>query len=155
MPMWLICSCWRACCQNTSGTTITLPFMMTQSVTAMSSLNVQYGLMFCCTWSLCSGQPYMIYSLRHCMCWSWQVTCCSSWIVIHSGLLVVVCIALIPNCIPGISASLSLLWFIWIASLLWIGLVQACIRFSLCIDVFWISWSLCDNVCSIFFEYCN
>ena len=45
--MWLICSCWSACC-NTSGTTLHLPFMMTPSMTAMSSLNVQCGPMSCC-----------------------------------------------------------------------------------------------------------
>ena len=37
-----------------------LPFMMTPSITALSSLNDQYGLMSWCSWSLLSGQPAII-----------------------------------------------------------------------------------------------
>ena len=109
---------------------------MTLSMTAMSSLKVQYGLMSCCNWSLCSGQPCMIYSLRHCTFWSSDVIYCSSCIVIHSSMLVAVCIALILNCIPGISASLFWLWFCLDSQSATKRSFQACIWFSLCIDVF-------------------
>ena len=191
MPMWVTCSCWSTCCHNTSGTTICLPFLIALLMTAMSSLNVQYGLMSCCTlnsaynekkyaeillryrrlfikgdvfigewgifgaeiflhyrqffvksnfiigrveciWSLCSGWPCMMYSLRHCMCWSWQITCTACLVFLH---LCFCC------------------GFVWIASPLWIDLVQACIWFSLFIDVFLAEFTVvCDNVATSFLD---
>ena len=134
--MWLICSCWTACCHNTSGTTIHLPFIMTPSMTALSSLSAQYGLMSCCIWSLCSGQPFMIYS--------WDTACLclgKSLVAAHALSYILVCCSLsvwhwyLTACLVFLHLCLQC-GFVWIASLLWINLVQACIWFSLCIDVF-------------------
>ena len=54
----------------------------------------------------------------------------------QSGMLVVLCMISTFNCMPGISASMFSLRFVWKASLLWINLVQACIWPWLYIGVF-------------------
>ena len=157
MPMWLICSCFSAWCCNASSITICLPLMTTPSITAMSSLNVQYVLMSCSSWFLLWGYPCMTYSMRYWRSWSIDVASCSSCIFIHSGVLVVDCIWLILVHMPVISSSLFLLWFcLETASLPWIGLVQAHIWFSLCIDVFLTEFVGASVImCYILFEYDN
>ena len=77
----------------------------------MSSLNVQHILMTCGSWFLLSGHSCMMSCMRHCRCWSWDIASCSLFIVIHCCMLVVDCIALTPNYIPGISSYLFFLWF--------------------------------------------
>ena len=100
----------QACCCNAFGITIHLPFINTPSITAMTSLNVQYVLMSCGSWFLLSGDP-LWHSMRCWRCWSGDVASCSSCIVMHSGMLEVDCIALILICMPVISSSLFSQWF--------------------------------------------
>ena len=150
--MWLICSCFNICCCNTSGITICLPLLTIPSITAMSSLNIQYVLMSCGSWILLSGHPCFMYSIRCCRCWSWDVASYSSCIVIHCSMLAVNCIELILDHMPCISSSLFSLWFCLdsqsdinksspglyiILTLCW------CILNRIC-------WSLCDNVATSF-----
>ena len=147
MPMWLICSCFSTCYCNTSGITIHLPLMTTPSITAMSSLNVQYVLMSCGSWLLLSGHFYMTYAMRCRRCWSWDVASCSSCVVIHSGLFVVDCTALIFIHKTAISLSLFSLWFCLD--------IQSAINRSgpglyMILTLYWcilnrIHWSLCDK----------
>ena len=106
--MWSCCS---ACLCNDSSITICLPYSITQSFTAMLSQHIQYVLMSCGICSLCYCQPCMLHSLRCCRCSSCDFTFCIPCTVIQSGILVVVCMASIFNCIPGISASFFPLWF--------------------------------------------
>ena len=108
--MWLICSCFCICCCNAFGITIPLPFMTTPLITAMSSENAHYALMSCASWFLLLGHPCMAYSIRCWRCWSWDVASCTPCIVIHFGMLVIDCIALILVYMPVISSSLFLPW---------------------------------------------
>ena len=101
---------------------------MNLPITVILSQNDWYGLRFSTMWSLFSGHPMMICSFS---CWKWLscgVTCCSSCIIMHSGIFVVICTVLMFTCTPVIS-SLFLLWF-W-------DLEQLCVLFWLCIVVFW------------------
>ena len=43
IPMWLLCICSSACFCKSFGFLMHLPFIITQSITARSSLNVTYG----------------------------------------------------------------------------------------------------------------
>ena len=134
---WLIWSCSSSCFFNASGITICLLFRMTLSIASLSSWHVQCGLRFCAMLSMFSGHPFVICSFS---CFKWlsrAVSCCSSCIVIHSGMFEAVYTVLTFTFIPDISSSLSSLWFVWIASLQWSYMGQACILFWLYIGVFW------------------
>ena len=132
-------------------------FRITLSITVVSSQNIQYALMSDGNWSLVSCHPWMICSLRHCRWSSCDIACSSSWIVMQSCMLVVICMASVSNCMSGISASLFSLWFCLETSLLWTNLAQACIWSWLCIDVFWVPvimllhllWRLLLAVCDL------
>ena len=67
--------------------------------------------MSCGIWSLCSVQPLMICLWSCIKSSSCKVVYCSSFIIMQSGILVVVCMASVLSCIPGISASLFSLRF--------------------------------------------
>ena len=146
MPMWLICSCFRASCCNAFSVTICLSFMTTPWITAMLPLNVQYVQISCGSWSVLSGHSCMTYFMRCWKYWSWDVASCSLYIVICSSMLVVDCIALILICMSVISSSLFHCNYVWTASLPWIGLVQACIWFSTCIDVFLVGFTVASVI---------
>ena len=106
-----MCSCFNACCYSASGITIPWPLMTAPSITAMSSLNIQCFLMSYGSWSLLSDHSYMIYSMSCLRCWSWDVASFSLLNVMHSGTLIINCMALMLICMPLISLSLFSLWF--------------------------------------------
>ena len=81
ISIWLTCSCCNACFCNASGIITCLPFSITQSITAISSQNIQYVLLSCGIWSLFSGQPLMLCSLSCCRCSPCEAACCSSCIL--------------------------------------------------------------------------
>ena len=107
IPMWLMWSWSSTCIFNTSGIITCLPFIMIPSITAMSSLNDQYILLYCCTWSLISGHPAMMYPSSHCKCWSCTVTCCICVIDMHSGMFIDICIVSTLTSMPHISSHTS------------------------------------------------
>ena len=96
---------------NLSGITTCLPFRLTPRITVISSQNMLYGLRFCAMWSLFSGHPLKICSFSCCKWLSSDAAHCSSCIIMHSGMFIVVCMVLMCTCIPGISLSLFSLWF--------------------------------------------
>ena len=104
--MWFSWSGSNACVWKDSGITTCLLFSMIHSITNMSSYNVQYVCMSCDIWFPFSGQPLMMYTFSCCRWSSCDVACCNCCIVMHSGMFVIVCMASIFNCMPGISASL-------------------------------------------------
>ena len=138
---------------NSSGITIHLPFKIIPSITDMSSRNVQYILMSCGIWSLISGQPGMICSLRHSTC---DVASCSSCIVMQYGKSVIACMALKLNHMSGIS--------VFFFSFLICLESQSTTNKSgpglyTILTMYWcilrrIHCSLSDNVVISFFEYC-
>ena len=79
VPMWLMFSYFNAFCCNVSGILYISVWMITSSITAMSSLNIHYVLMSHSNWSLLTGHPCMMYSFSHWRCFSWYVTYLSSW----------------------------------------------------------------------------
>ena len=109
IPMWFRWS--NMCLLKDSGITTCLPLSIIPSITAMSSWNVQYVCMSCGMWSLISGQPLMMYSFSCCRWLSCDTACCNCCIVMQSGMSVVVCMAWIFNCMPGISVFLFSVWF--------------------------------------------
>ena len=98
---------WSSTCAFSTYSIITHPpFMIIPSVTAMSSLNDPYSVMSCCTWSLISSQPTMIYPLSHCKCSSCTVACCVCAIDMHSAMFIDACIVSTLMSMPYISPSL-------------------------------------------------
>ena len=75
MAMSLTCSWSSGCCCSTLEMIICLPFMITPSITNMSSLMDQYCLMSWCNCSLACGQPLIIKDCTLCKCSSCLVTC--------------------------------------------------------------------------------
>ena len=106
-----------------------LPFMMIPSITAMSSLNDQYGAMSWCNWSLLSGHNAIIKHFNHDRCSSCAVTHCICWIDMHSGTLVDVYTASNLMSIPLITSSLIPCGCVGITNLQEIFLALACILF--------------------------
>ena len=98
------------CGVRTSGMVICLSFMMTASITAMLSLNDQYGLISWCSWSLLSGHPVIIKHFNHCKCSSCAVAWCICWINMHSGTFINVCTASTHTLILFIASSFFSLW---------------------------------------------
>ena len=113
MPIWFICSCSSVCCCNSSGMMMHLPFMMLLSITAMSSLKDQCGLISWWSWSLLSGNPAIIKDFNHCRCSSCIVAHCICWIDMQSGILVDICATSTIMSIPLIASSLFSLWLCW------------------------------------------
>ena len=97
-----------------------------ESITARSSLNVQYGHIPCGISLLLNGHPCMMYSFSCCRWSFWCVACCISCMDMHSSMSVSVCTMSVLSLMPSISSSLSSVWFARLASQLWKGLVQAC-----------------------------
>ena len=101
-------TCSNACLCNDSGITICIPYRITPLITAMSSGNIS-----CVLWNLI----FVLWpALDDIFFEAWKVLmlwCCLLYlhIFMQSGMLVVVCMVSIFNCIPGISASLFSLWF--------------------------------------------
>ena len=115
--------------------TMHLPCMMTPSITAMSSLNDQYGLMSWCNCSLLSGHPTIIKHFNCCKSLSCAGACYICWIDMHSGTSVDVCIASTQTSIPLIASSLFSLWLCWDSQYAIKILALVCIVFWPCIDV--------------------
>ena len=152
MPMWLVYNCFNACCCNTLDITIHQPLTATPSITAMSSQNIQYVMMYHSNWSSLSGHSCMIYSMSCWRCCSYDVTSFSSLNVIHSGTLVVNCMALMFICMPLISLYLFSSWF-WLDSQS--AMNKSGPRLFMILTLYWcilnrIHWSLCDNVARSF-----
>ena len=99
----------------------------------------------------------MICSWRCCKYSSCEVVCCSSCLVMQSGILVVVCMALIFRCIPGISASLFSLWFCLDSQSAMTrsgpGLYMMLTLYRCILSR--IHCSLCGSVATSFFKYCD
>ena len=110
VPLWLMWSWSSTCVLSTSDIITHLSFIMMPSISAMSSLNEQYALMSCCTWSLIYGHPAMMYPLSHCKCSSYAVTCYIYAIDMYSGIFVDVCIASTLTSMPHISSYLFSVW---------------------------------------------
>ena len=152
MPMWFICSCSSACCCNISEMMMQLPFMMMPSITVMSFLKDQYGLISWWSWSLLSSHPTIIKDFNHCRSSSHMVTCCICWIDMHSGTLANVCTASTITSIPLIASSLFSLWLCWDS--------QSAIKISgsslhITLILYWcflsrMHWILCDRVTTSF-----
>ena len=150
-------SCHSAYFCNTSSITICLPFRITPSITAILSQNIQYVLMSCGIWYLLSGQPCMIYSLRHCWCSSWDIALYSSCIFMHSSLLVATCMKLTFICIPHISVPL---FFLWLCMESQSTINRSCSGLYITLTLYWfilsrIHSSLCDSIAMFHFEYSN
>ena len=108
--MWLTCSWSSACGCSTLGMIIHLPFMITPSITDMSSLMGQYGLMSRCNCFLASSQPVIIKHCSLCKCLSCLVTCWIQYMDMHSGTSVTTCTSSTLMSKPLMTSSLSSLW---------------------------------------------
>ena len=110
MPIWFICNCCSACCCNTSGMTMHLPFMMMPSVNCHVIFERPVWSYILVGWSLLSGHPAIIKDFNHCRCLSCMVAHCIHWINVQSGTYVDVCTVSTHMSIPLIASSLFSLW---------------------------------------------
>ena len=104
-PMWLLCSYFNACCCNSFGMMILLPFIATPFTTARSTLSVHYGQISWRISLLLNYHLFMMISFSYCRCASISIAYWISQIDIHVGISVVVLISLMPSLMPGISSA--------------------------------------------------
>ena len=84
-----LCICSNALGCNCFGIMIHMPFIAISSITASSSLNVQYGHMSCYTSPLLNGQHSTMYALKSYSCMSLTVTFWMSCIILPAGMFVI------------------------------------------------------------------
>ena len=110
MPIWFIWSWLSTCCLKLFGIIMHLPLSMMPSITASSSLYVQYGFNSVFISSLLSGHPAIIIFFNF---WRWSTcddACCSSVIDRHPCISVAVCMASTQTSMPFIGWSFPCVW---------------------------------------------
>ena len=110
MPMWFMWSCSKICCLRLVGMIICLPFSITPSFTASSSLYDQYSFRSACSSSLVLSHSAMI---RFFSFWRWSScmdACCISATDTHSSMSVELCMASTQTSMSFIGLSLPYTW---------------------------------------------